>query len=103
MFEKSKLAKAIVNDEAEMIRQIGRRKGAHFFHESLSDYGYPISRALRMDKRAALDAFSETVMAAVASGLPDAQRGRYAADPAARTAAEAVSAFPFHAPELRGM
>ncbi len=54
-------------------------------------------------KRRALDAFSETVMASVATGLPDAQRGRYAADPAARIAAEAVSAFPFHAPELRGM
>jgi hypothetical protein len=42
-------------------------------------------------------------MAAVATGLPDAQRGRYAADLAARIAAEAVSAFPFHAPEMRGM
>ncbi len=55
------------------------------------------------EKRRALDAFSDTVMAAVASGLPDAKRGRYAADPAARAAAAAVSAFPFHAPELRGM
>lgn len=74
MFEKSKLAKAIVNDDAEMIRQIGRRKGAHFFHESLSDYGYPISRALRMDKRAALDAMLEcgASVSAAAGNYPNA-------------------------------
>lgn len=70
------------------------------FHPAISP---PMISATGRAKRLALDAFSETVMASVAAGLPDAQRGRYAADPAARIAAEAVSAFPFHAPEMRGM
>lgn len=54
-------------------------------------------------RRRALDAFGETVMAAIATGLPDGKRGCHSTDPAARAAAEAVSAFPFHQPEMRGM
>lgn len=77
-----------------------REKVGVQFHPPIAP---PLISASGREKRRALDAFSETVMAMVASGLPDAQRGRYAADPAARVAAEAVSAFPFHAPEMRGM
>lgn len=54
-------------------------------------------------RREALDIFSQTVMARIASGLPDDQRGMHSTCPDARAAAEAVSAYPFDAPELRGM
>ena len=54
-------------------------------------------------RRIALDAFSETVMARIASALPDDQRGAHSTCEDARAAAAAVSAYPFDAPELRGM
>jgi hypothetical protein len=54
-------------------------------------------------RRCAHVAFGETVMAAAATCLPDAKRGCYSGDPAARAAAEAVSAFPFDQNEVRGM
>lgn len=59
-------------------------------------------KAHKSARRSVLDAYGETVMAAIAAGLPDAQRGRFATDPQARAAALAVSEFPFHAQELRG-
>lgn len=54
-------------------------------------------------RRAELDAYSDVIMAQIARGLPDAQRGKFASAPDARAAAEAVSAYPFDAPDMRGM
>lgn len=54
-------------------------------------------------RRRALNAYGEGVMAVIAEGLPDCQRGAYSTDPDARAAAEAVSAYPFHEPGMRGM
>jgi len=54
-------------------------------------------------RRCAHVAFGETVMAAVATSLPDAKRRCHLSDPAARAAAEAVSALPFDQNEVRGM
>ena len=54
-------------------------------------------------RRQKLDAFGCQIMSAIASGLPDGQRGMYSNDPDARAAAEAVSDYPFHLPEMRGM
>ena len=53
-------------------------------------------------RRAQLDAYGENIMSIIASGLPDAQRGRFSSDPDARAAALAVSDFPFHGEHLRG-
>jgi len=53
-------------------------------------------------RRAQLDAYVENIMSIIASGLPDAQRGRFSSDPDARAAALAVSDFPFHGEDLRG-
>jgi hypothetical protein len=53
-------------------------------------------------RRAELDAYGDQVMAQIATGLPDGQRGKFSTDSAARDAALAVSDFPFHAEELRG-
>jgi hypothetical protein len=55
-----------------------------------------------MARRAQLDAYGEQVMAQIATGLPDWQRGQFSTDAAARAAALAVSDFPFHAEALRG-
>lgn len=55
------------------------------------------------ERRDALDAFSRDVMAVIASGLPDDQRGEFSSCPDARAAAEAVSEFPFDDPEMRGI
>ncbi|MEZ5946000.1 MAG: lysophospholipid acyltransferase family protein [Hyphomonas sp.] len=54
-------------------------------------------------RRQALDAYGSKIMSMIAMGLPDSQRGLYSNDPEARAAAEAVSDYPFHLPELRGM
>ncbi|MEL6752767.1 MAG: hypothetical protein AAFO57_01975, partial [Pseudomonadota bacterium] len=54
-------------------------------------------------RRAALDDFGAQVMARIAEGLPDDLRGRHSSCPDARAAAEAVSAYPFDAPEMRGI
>lgn len=53
-------------------------------------------------KRAALDAYAERIMAAIALGLPDEKRGKYSTCEQARAAALAVSEYPFSAPEMRG-
>jgi 1-acyl-sn-glycerol-3-phosphate acyltransferase len=53
-------------------------------------------------RRAELDAYGDHVMAQIATGLPDPQRGKFSTDAQAREAALAVSDFPFHAEELRG-
>ena len=55
------------------------------------------------DRRAALDEYGRGVMRVIASGLPSAQQGEFSPDPDARAAAAAVSEYPFHAPEMRGM
>ena len=55
------------------------------------------------DRRAALDEYGRDVMRVIASGLPSHQQGEFSEDPAARAAAEAVSDYPFHAPEMRGL
>ena len=62
----------------------------------------PVITATGRDRRLALDQFSQTIMARIASGLPDDQRGMHSTCPEARTAAEAVSAYPYDAPDLRG-
>ncbi|GAB5458639.1 MAG: lysophospholipid acyltransferase family protein [Henriciella sp.] len=54
-------------------------------------------------KRAAIDAFGDQIMAAIASALPEAQQGKFSACPKARAAAMAVSAFPFEQAHMRGM
>jgi 1-acyl-sn-glycerol-3-phosphate acyltransferase len=56
----------------------------------------------RASRRQQLDAYGDKIMSVIAQGLPQAQRGRFSSDPEARAAAEAVSAFPFTDPELRG-
>jgi 1-acyl-sn-glycerol-3-phosphate acyltransferase len=53
-------------------------------------------------RRAELDAYGDHVMAQIATGLPDPQRGKFSTDAQAREAALAVSDFPFHAEALRG-
>ncbi len=63
----------------------------------------PVITASGTLRRQQLDAFSEQIMARIAAGLPDEQRGMHSTCPDARAAAEAVSAYPFDAPELRGM
>lgn len=63
----------------------------------------PVITASGHARREQLDAFSHEIMARIASGLPDAQRGIHSTCPEARAAAEAVSEYPFDAPELRGM
>lgn len=63
----------------------------------------PVITASGAQRRAQLDAFSQDVMARIAAGLPDEQRGMHSTSKEARAAAEAVSAYPFDAPELRGM
>lgn len=55
------------------------------------------------ERRADLDAFGAETMAQIAEGLPDELRGAYSSCPDARAAAEAVSAYPFHAPDMRGI
>lgn len=62
----------------------------------------PVITTAGAERREALDAFSFKVMSRIASGLPDDQRGAHSTSPEARAAAEAVSAYPFDAPELRG-
>jgi len=54
-------------------------------------------------RRAALEDFGAEIMARIADGLPDDLRGAHSTCPKARAAAEAVSAYPFHAPEMRGI
>ena len=54
-------------------------------------------------KRAALDVYGDQIMSVIAGGLPDDIRGKFSTCPDARAAAELVSAFPFDAPEMRGM
>lgn len=54
-------------------------------------------------KRAAIDAFGDQIMAAIASALPENQQGKFSACPKARAAALAVSAFPFEQAHMRGM
>ncbi|MEO0817092.1 MAG: lysophospholipid acyltransferase family protein [Pseudomonadota bacterium] len=54
-------------------------------------------------RREALDAYGAEIMARIAEGLPDDLRGAHSACPDARAAAEAVSAYPFHTPEMRGI
>jgi len=63
----------------------------------------PKSDLTGLQRRREMDAFSKDIMAVIASGLPDEQRGEHSTDPDARAAAEAVSDFPFDAPEMRGM
>jgi hypothetical protein len=63
----------------------------------------PVVTATGSERRQQLDAFSREIMARIASGLPDEQRGMHSTCADARAAAEAVSAYPFDAPELRGM
>ncbi len=63
----------------------------------------PTTSAKGREKRAALDAYSQIIMAAIAAGLPDSQRGMFSTNADARQAAEAVSAFPFHAADMRGI
>jgi 1-acyl-sn-glycerol-3-phosphate acyltransferase len=63
----------------------------------------PVVSAKGRERRAALDAFGAEVMARIADGLPDDLRGAHSTCPNARAAAEAVSAYPFHAPEMRGI
>ena len=53
-------------------------------------------------RRAELDAYADQIMAQIAMGLPDGQRGKFSTNSVARDAALAVSDFPFHAEELRG-
>lgn len=62
----------------------------------------PVITASGHARREQLDEFSQKIMARIASGLPDEQRGMHSSSPEARAAAEAVSAYPFDTPELRG-
>lgn len=63
----------------------------------------PIITGSGRARREQLDVFSTEIMARIASGLPDDQRGMHSTCPEARAAAEAVSAYPFDAPHLRGL
>ena len=63
----------------------------------------PVITASGAERRKQLDDFSREIMARIASGLPDEQRGMHSTSADARAAAEAVSDYPFDAPELRGM
>jgi len=54
-------------------------------------------------RRASLDDFGTQIMARIAEGLPDDLRGEHSSSPDARAAAAAVSAYPFDAPEMRGI
>lgn len=54
-------------------------------------------------RRAQLDAIGETIMRAIAALIPPARHGVFSADPALRAAAEAVAAYPFDEPGLRGV
>ena len=58
-------------------------------------------KAHKSPRSSNLHAYGETVMAAVAAGLKDAKRGRFATYAKAQAAALAVSEFPFHAQDLR--
>lgn len=62
----------------------------------------PVITSRGTARRAALDAYGEEVMAVIASGLPDAQRGMFSSDADAREAALAVSDYPFHEESMRG-
>lgn len=62
----------------------------------------PVITATGALRRTAIDAYGREVMALIAGGLPDAQRGAYSSSSDARAAAEAVSAYPYDAPEMRG-
>ena len=62
----------------------------------------PVITATGTARRKALDEFSQEIMCYIASGLPDNQRGMFSSSEQARAEAEAVSAYPFDAPELRG-
>lgn len=62
----------------------------------------PIVTTRGRARRADLDVFGTEIMARIAEGLPDDLRGAYSTSPEARAAADAVSAYPFHQPEMRG-
>jgi len=63
----------------------------------------PQIKAKGTAKREALDAYGDEIMAVIASGLPEAQQGKFSTCPDARAAALAVSAFPFEQDHMRGM
>ena len=78
----------------------GPRRGVKLqFHPAMAP---PQTSVAGKARRAELDAYGDEVMAQIAAGLPDWQRGKFSTDPAARKAALAVSDFPFLAEELRG-
>ena len=78
----------------------GPRRGVKLqFHPAMAP---PQTSVAGKARRAELDAYGDEVMAQIAAGLPDWQRGKFSTDPAAREAALAVSDFPFLAEELRG-
>ncbi|MEL6474279.1 MAG: lysophospholipid acyltransferase family protein [Pseudomonadota bacterium] len=76
------------------------RKASVTFHPAILP---PSTTLTGRARRVALDAFGDEIMARIASGLPDADRGKFSSCPEARAAAEAVSAYPFDAPEMRGI
>ncbi|MEM8616027.1 MAG: lysophospholipid acyltransferase family protein, partial [Pseudomonadota bacterium] len=63
----------------------------------------PVVETKGQERRAALDLWSEQLMAVIASALPDERRGRYSSDAKIRAAAEAESDFPFDDASLRGI
>lgn len=63
----------------------------------------PMITARGRDRRSALDDYGTEIMAEIAKGLPDDLRGVHSSCPDARAAAEEVSAYPFDAPEMRGI
>ena len=78
----------------------GPRRGVKIqFHPAMAP---PQASVGGKARRAELDAYGDQVMAQIATGLPEGQRGKFSTDSAARDAALAVSDFPFHAEELRG-
>ena len=83
---------------AEKVLGGPRRRLAIRFHPPVA----PPTIDKRGPRRAQLDAYGETIMSIIASGLPDEQRGKFSSDPNARAAALAVSDFPFLGEELRG-
>ncbi|MEM6666611.1 MAG: hypothetical protein AAF638_09425, partial [Pseudomonadota bacterium] len=63
----------------------------------------PVITSRGRERREELDDFSTGIMAEIAKGLPDDLRGAFSSSSEARAAAEAVSAYPFDTPEMRGI
>jgi len=77
----------------------GRSRVTLVFHPAMAA---PVCTAKGQKRRAELDAWSDDLMAQIASVLPDEQRGKFSADPDVRAAAQAASDFPFEQDDLRG-